>query len=215
MKVLFAFAHPDDESFGPCCTIQKYANAGHDVIVASMCDGSRPGAEYVASARQQAFVQTCALLGAEGVIAHNPDLTMSYTDVVNYAVDLISIIRPDVVYTNNISDVNADHRLLAEACMIACRPKPTSTVKTLRFCEIPGSTDWGFGQLQPAFFPTVFVDVSDMIDIKTKVISLYSTETYAFPDARSAESSITLAKRRGSQVGISYAEAFSTVFTIE
>lgn len=214
MKILFAFAHPDDESFGPCSTIQLLAEQGHDVTVASMCNGARPGATQVASDRRKAFSASCGLLGAKGIIHYNNDLTMSYTEVVNYAVDLVDRLQPEVLYTNNISDLNADHRLLAEACLIAARPKPGSSVKELYFCEIPGSTDWTFSQIHPTFEPNKFVDVSRRLSIKEEVIALYGTETYDYPDVRSLDSSIVLAMRRGSCVGMHAAEAFKQVFSV-
>jgi LmbE family N-acetylglucosaminyl deacetylase len=213
MKILFALAHPDDEAFGPCGTIRKLVMGGHDVTIASMCDGSRPGAEHVRMERQHAFRESCKILGVHGIIGAAPDLTMGYTEVVNYATDLIHRVCPDIVYTNNISDINADHRMLAEACMIASRPKPGSGVRELYFCEVPGSTDWTFHQMLPAFEPSVFVDVGEVVEYKEHCISLYSTEHYTFPDARSTESAVVLAKRRGSCVGVEYAEAFKLVFS--
>lgn len=213
MKILFAFAHPDDEAFGPCCTIRKLVAEGHEVIVASMCNGARPGAEHVSAARTKAFKDSCKLLGVKGMIHNNSDLTMSYTEVVNYAVKLIEFIQPDVVYTNNISDINADHRMLAEACMIACRPKPGSTVRELYFCEIPGSTDWSFHQVQPAFEPNVFVDISDGVEVKEHIIGLYNTEVYAYPDARSFEAAMVRAANHGVNTGVKAAEAFKLVFS--
>lgn len=212
MKILFAFAHPDDEAFGPCCTIRKLVQQGHDVTVSSMCNGKRPGSEHVSSARIRAFEQSCEFLGATPVIHNNPDLSMSYTDIVKHAVSVINYIRPDVVYTNNISDINADHRQLAEACMIATRPTPLSVVNELYFCEIPGSTSWSFGQIQPNFEPNVYIDVGENVKDKAAVIALYGTETRPFPDARSAEAAIAHAVSRGTAVGFRAAEAFKLVW---
>lgn len=213
MKILFAFAHPDDEAFGPCCTIQKLVQQGHEVIVTSMCNGMRPGAVHVSSARIAAFQSNCEFLGVAYEIAKNPDLTLGYAAVVRYAVDLIQRHQPSVVYTNNISDINADHRLLAEACMVASRPTPTSCVNELYFCEIPGSTDWGFGQITPTFEPNVYVDISSHIETKHSAVVAYATETRQHPDARSVEATIALAQRRGVTIGVEYAEAFKLVFS--
>lgn len=212
MKILFALAHPDDEAFGPCCTIQKLAQQGHEVVVTSMCNGMRPGSQHVSAARIAAFQANCRLLGAECEIAGNPDLTMGYTSVVNYAVDLVYRHRPNIVYTNNISDINADHRLLAEGMMVASRPTPGSCVEELYFCEIPGSTDWTFGQITPTFEPNVYVDISTQIDTKRAAIDAYFTEIRQYPDARSSEAAIVLAQSRGATIGVKYAEALKLIF---
>lgn len=213
MNILFAFAHPDDEAFGPCCTIRKLANEGHNITIASMCNGARPGSVHVARSRQRAFNDSCRLLGASGMMHHHSDLTVTYTEAVEYAVRLIDSVRPDVVYTNNISDINMDHRLMAEACLVACRPKPNCSVKELYFCEIPSSTDWALGQIQPTYEPNVYVSVEELIDYKHKAISLYSTENYAFPDARSVDAAILLSQRRGATVGVTHAEAFKLILS--
>jgi hypothetical protein len=97
--------------------------------------------------------------------------------------------------------------------MAACRPKPTSAIKELYFCEIPASTEWTFGQIDPVFVPNTYVDVTDYIELKKRVIGLYGTEIYEWPDARSVESVEVLAKYRGKQIGVRYAEAFRLVFS--
>jgi LmbE family N-acetylglucosaminyl deacetylase len=212
MKVVFILAHPDDESFGPGGTIAKLSKE-HDVQVFSLCNGARPGNEQVSNARVQSFYQACDLLGAKGTIYNVPDLTLTYPTAVSNVEGIINQMKPDVVYTHNISDVNMDHRIIAEACIVACRPKPTSSVTQLYFTEVPASTDWSFSKLQPTFEPNTYVDISEHISLKKQALSLYLTETYAYPDARSIEAMEIRAKFRGTQIGVNFAEAFQLVFS--
>lgn len=212
MNIVFILAHPDDESFGPGATIAKLSK-DNNVHVFSLCNGARPGNEQVSTARVQSFYQACNLLGANGVIHNVPDLTLTYPTAVSRVEAIVNQMKPDVVYTHNMSDVNMDHRIIAEASIVACRPKPTSTVKELYFVEVPASTDWSFSKIQPAFEPNTYVDVSDFIELKKRALELYSTETYNYPDARSIEAMEIRAKFRGSQVGVNYAEAFQLVFS--
>ena len=126
---------------------------------------------------------------------------------------LVDNFKPDIVYTHNISDVNRDHRIVAEAVMVACRPKPDSSVNALYFFEVPSSTDWSFNQIEPAFVPNTYISLSkDIVKLKVGALSAYDTETYEFPDARSVEAMKTLLKYRGYQVGVDAAEAFKAVF---
>jgi LmbE family N-acetylglucosaminyl deacetylase len=212
MKILFIFAHPDDEAYSAAGTIAKLS-ADNTVYVISLCRGDRPGNEQVMDHRQAAFTESCRLLGAASVILDNSDCQLEYAKVLKDIEGVVGQVNPDVVYTHNISDIHRDHRLVAEACMVACRPKPTSDIEEFYMCEIPASTEWAFGQIDPVFNPTTFVDITDYIELKKQVAALYSTEVYDYPDARSVESIEVTAKNRGKQIGFHYAEAFKLVFS--
>ena len=212
MNILFVIAHPDDEAYGPAGTIAELAKE-HDVTVHCLCNGARPGWEHVSDARVEAFIRSCELLGANCKIGNSPDLSLELLPTVRAIEEVIQSIQPTVVYTQNISDINQDHRIVGEACLIACRPKPDSVVDELYFFEVPSSTDWTFYQVQPKFEPSVYNDITNQIELKQRVLGLYVTETYEFPDARSIEAMTTLAKYRGYQVGVHYAEAFRLVFS--
>lgn len=213
MNILFLIAHPDDEAYGPYGTIAKLVHDGHTVSVYSLCDGSRPTAEQVSKNRTEVFIQNCKELGVDWKIWNNPDLSLELNDTAHFLTQLIEMCKPDVVYTHNISDINRDHQILANATLIACRPKPECSVNELYFFEVPSSTDWSFYKVQPAFQPTTYIDISEYISAKQIALTRYTTETYKFPDARSIEAMTTLSKYRGYQVGFENAEAFQLVFS--
>lgn len=212
MKILFLLAHPDDEAYGPYGTILKLVKQGHKVTVFCLCNGERPGNEKVSADRVFAFKENCELAGVEWKIQNNPDLSLKYNETVANVTGIIDFFKPDTVYTHNISDLNNDHRIVAEAALVACRPKPTSTVNELYFFEVPSSTDWTFSQVQPVFEPNTYIDITDYIEDKKLALARYSTETYPFPDARGVEAMETLSKYRGYQVGYNNAEALKLVF---
>lgn len=212
MKVLFVIAHPDDEAYGPYGTIAKLKAEGHDVHLACLCNGERPGAESVSADRVFALKENCDALGITWKIWNNKDLSLELNATAHLLTHFVADYKFDVVYAHNISDMNHDHRVVGEATLIACRPKPECSVKELYFYEVPSSTDWTFSQVQPVFQPTTYIDVSKYMDLKETALSKYKTETYDFPDARSTEAMTTLAKYRGYQVGLDRAEAFRLVF---
>jgi len=216
MKILFIFAHPDDEAYGPAGTIAKLVKEGHSVFISSLCIGDRPGSETVSKSRGEAFSESCKKLGVKdySILGYH-DAKLTIEDSIKAVEKEVKKYKPDIVYTHNISDLHRDHRLVAEAAMVACRPKPNSTVKKLYMCEIPSSTDWTFGELDPVFVPNVYTDVSSAIHTKVQVMGFYSTEIYNYPDARSVESMECLAMYRGKQIGVHRAEAFKLVFSIE
>ncbi len=210
MNILFILAHPDDESYGPAGAIAKLAQ-DHNVTVVSLCNGSRPGNENVAAYRAGIFSRNCELVNAKWKIYNSQDCTLEYDSVLKTVEALVDFDKPDVVYTHNISDIHRDHRLVAECCMVACRPKPESTVQALYMCEIPASTEWGFGQFGD-FKPNTFVDITDFMPHKIKMLEQYKSEVYMHPDARSVENMRVLAEKRGMNVGVRFAEAFQLVF---
>lgn len=215
MNILFVFAHPDDESFGPAGTIRKLANESHNISILAMCKGNRPGSEHVSLTRQEAFNAVCKVLGATPIIKDCDDTKIDFHQATAIISEAINELKADVVYTHNISDLHRDHRTVAEAAMVVCRPKPESTVKKLLMCEIPASTEWSFNQIEPTFVPNVFVDVTEHMLTKEQVMNWYKTEIYEFPDARSIESMKVIASYRGKQTGVEYAEAFKLVFSKE
>jgi len=211
-NILFVFAHPDDEAYGPAGTIAKLSK-DNNVTVLSLCRGNRPGSEEVSESRQSAFMASCTLLGATPIILDYSDCQLEYNSVVKSIEQVINEVSPDTVYTHNISDIHKDHRLVAETCLVACRPKLGSNINELYMCEMIASTDWAFGQIEPQFAPNVYVDVTDYIMYKRQSMELYSSELYDFPDARSVVSMEILAKYRGKQVGMHFAESFKLVFS--
>jgi LmbE family N-acetylglucosaminyl deacetylase len=206
------FAHPDDEAYGPAGTIAKLSK-DNNVTILSLCRGNRPGSEEVSDSRQTSFKVSCALLGATPIILDYSDCHLEYNDTVKSIEAIIKDINPDVVYTHNISDIHKDHRLVAECCLVACRPTATSNIKEFYMCEMIASTDWSFGQLEPQFVPNVYVDVTEYFETKQRSMELYISELYEFPDARSIVSMKTLAMYRGKQVGMQVAESFKLVFS--
>ena len=214
MNILFVFAHPDDEAYGPAGTIAKLSK-DNNITVLSLCRGNRPGCEEVEMSRQVAFKKSCKLLGATPIILDYSDCFLEYNTIVKSIEHIIKQVNPTAVYTHNISDIHKDHRLVSEVCMVACRPKADSNIKSLYMCEMIASTDWTFGQFEPQFIPNVYIDVTNYIEEKQKSIELYLSELYTFPDARSIISMETLAKYRGKQVGVQFAESFKLIFSKE
>ena len=208
---LFVIAHPDDEAYGPAGTIYKLSTT-HRVVVVVMCNGRRPGAEHVANQRQQTFENNCYLLGCECVMYSNDDLHLDKHVANEIFTSSVNTFAPDVVYTHSPADLHADHRIIAESSLVACRPTPDCSVRQLMFFEVPGATDWAFGQLNNQFAPTVYSDVSHLMHIKRQVLAGYSTEVRPHPDARSIEGMIDVANYRGRTIGVNYAEAFQLVY---
>lgn len=205
--ILFVVAHPDDESFGPAGTIAKLAEK-HEVTVVSLCKGNKPGSEWVSQDRTRAFHDSCRLLNAEPIIWNGNDVYLDYHETVHNLQKLCDTLKPSTIYTHNVNDLHIDHQTAAKACLVVARPTPSSTIDNLYMFETPGSSDWSFVPFQPNYY----VDISDYVQAKTTALSNYSTELYASPDPRSVDGVLNLARYRGQQIGVNYAEAFQLVY---
>jgi LmbE family N-acetylglucosaminyl deacetylase len=214
--VLCVAAHPDDEVLGCGGTLARHAAAGDDVYVCLVAEGltSRPGgadavglSDLAASARR-----ADALVGArETMLLGLPDNRLDELprlEVIQRIEQVISGVRPEVVYTHAACDLNIDHQIVHEAVLTACRPVPGQGVKRILCFEVPSSTEWRGASSAPAFVPNWFVDVSATLAAKLAALGEYAGEMRPWPHARSLEACEHLARWRGATVGVAAAEAF-------
>jgi LmbE family N-acetylglucosaminyl deacetylase len=135
-------------------------------------------------------------------------------EVVKLVEELVDRLKPDVIYTHHPGDLNVDHGVIHRAVLTATRPTAGQSVREIYAFEVPSSTEWAFGSLQPTFRPNVFVDVAATLETKIAAMACYGTESREFPHPRSSEALRALARRWGSVVGCDAAEAFELVRSV-
>ncbi len=218
-RLLVVAAHPDDEVLGCGGTMAKFAGAGACVIVATFADGvgSRfdgAGVNFESHRlkRRRDMARAHELLGVSSSdlfdFADNRFDNVPLLDLVIKIEGLIKKYSPTIIITHSSSDLNIDHQRLHEACVCACRPVPSSSVRYLLFYEIPSSTDWRPANSTRQFSPSIFIDIGDFIELKLAGLRCYSDEMREFPHSRSYDAVLHLAKYRGATVGVTAAEAF-------
>jgi N-acetylglucosamine malate deacetylase 1 len=213
INILVIVAHPDDEALGCSGTIAKHVANGDMVHVLFMTDGvsSRELKAKESSERLTAAQNAANILQVVSFSNFNfPDNKMDsipLLDVVKEIEAKITQIQPEIIYTHHIGDLNVDHQVTHKAVMTACRPQPGFCVREIYAFEVLSSTEWQTPGLVP-FIPNVFVDISESIEIKKKVLEIYSEEMRIMPHSRSIENAIQQASYRGNSVGLCYAEAF-------
>ena len=217
--VLVVAAHPDDEVLGCGGTVARIAQSGRDVHVLLLADGetsrdisvAASGSELIeargAAARKAARILGCASIDIRTLPDNRLD-SMDLLDVIRPIEEVIASRKPSTVITHHAGDVNIDHRIVHNAIVTACRPQPGSTVRELRFFEIPSSTEWQPPGSALHFGPNLFVDITSTLDVKLEALAAYDGEMRAFPHARSVEAIVALARWRGATVGVEAAEAF-------
>lgn len=216
MNVLVVAAHPDDEILGVGGTVASHVAKGDRVRLAVMCEGvsSRYSAERDSEIRKQA-TEAARILGVTDIVLGNlPDQrldTLPLCEVVKKVEELMTDYPPEVTYTHFAGDVNRDHRVLAEAVLVAARPYVAPSVKEVLMFETPSSTEWSSPALTMPFQPNVYVDVSEFLERKIKAFSCYSAEVRQVPHPRSPEALADRARYWGSIVNRKSAEAFVLV----
>ena len=218
--VLVVAAHSDDEALGCAGTISKHVASGHTVHLLFMTDGV--GARLVGSdkeaQRQTSAKETSEILGVTSMQNLNfPDNKMDSVpllEVTRAIGKVILAIQPEIIYTHHVGDLNIDHQITHKAVMTACRPQPGFCVKEIYAFEVLSSTEWQTPGMLP-FIPSVFVEISDHIEIKQKVLEAYRDEMHQQPHSRSIQNVINRASVRGSSVGLESAEAFMVLRLIK
>lgn len=224
-RILIIAAHPDDETLG-CGGLVAKRRSTTSVRVIFLAEGTtcRYEADRIdsAAAREDIAARTDSarraldLLGVTDVAFY--DYPCGRLDQLPI-IELNKVIEkelaqygPDTVLTHAEHDVNNDHRIVYRSVSMATRPVGTQPVPAVLCFETPSSTEWNFSS---PFEPNHFEVLSaEDVALKWKALECYESETSAYPHPRSREGIETLARYRGIQAGVSFAEAFRIVRTI-
>lgn len=221
MKILVIAAHPDDEVLGCGATIAKHVKQGDIVEILILGDGitaryeenelNNPEVvEKVRKINEDAInasrVMGVARLEIKGYPCTRFD-KFPLRDFAGIIERKIREFKPDRIYTHGPNDVNIDHGIVYKAVQTATRPAGPDCVKEVFLMEILSGTEWNFLE---TFRPDYYINVGDTIQLKVDALNKYQNERREFPHPRSEEGMVILAKKRGSEVGLGYAEAFKT-----
>ena len=116
--------------------------------------------------------------------------------------------QPTRLFTHAADDPNVDHGLAHRAVIAAARPVVSPPLRSILTFEVLSSTEWNPTRPFPA---SIFTDITDQIELKVQALAAYEDEMRASPHPRSEEVVRALAKYRGAQIGVSFAEAFSVI----
>ena len=220
MKVLVIAPHPDDEVIGVGGTIAKRVREGHEVYVCVVTKAFPPlfSEEIVEEARNECR-EADKLLGViETSFLDFPAVmleTVPRYELNDGIFKTIQRIRPDEVYIPHRGDMQLDHKMIVDACMVALRPKYEHKVSRIYAYETLSETGWDVPNSTNEFIPTVYEDITETLNNKLAAMNVFNTQLGEFPDARSLGAIEALAKYRGSTVSVLAAEAFSLIREIK
>lgn len=215
-KVLVFAPHPDDEILGCGGTMIKHIEAGDEVYVCIATKGCMPlfSTESVNKTRSEALECHKSIGVKKTFFLDFPAAMMEKVEryeMNGKILDVIKEVQPDIVFIPHWGDMQKDHQMVADACMVALRPKYEPKVKTIFSYETMSETAWNAPNVQNEFIPTVFVDISNTLKKKIKALSVFKSQLSEFPDARSLEAVEALAKYRGALMHFEAAEAFMLI----
>ena len=217
MKKILIFApHPDDELLGVGGTMIKNIKDGNEVYVCIVTKGYPPIFDIEDIAKNMEDAKLChKTIGVSKTFFLDfPAVNMENVDRVELNSKIMNVIKevcPDEVYIPHYGDMQKDHIVVADACMVALRPKYFPQATKILGYETMSETDWNTPNVQNAFIPNVFVNITDVLADKLKALSYYTLQISNFPNARSLGAIEALARYRGALMHWPAAEAFMLI----
>ncbi|MBT4540738.1 N-acetylneuraminate synthase [Candidatus Woesearchaeota archaeon] len=210
-KVLVIAAHPDDEVLGVGGVLLKHKEAGDEINICIVTKGYVPEWE-------ESDIRTKVEEGEkiDQFLCVKKRFNCGFPTAKLNAIphgefnkkiqEVIDEVNPDLIYTHYEEDIHKDHRVIFNGVMVATRPIKDKKIDVLCF-ETVSSSEWN----NHHFSPNHYVNITNQIDKKIELVSLYKSELKEFPHPRSRDGLKTLARKRGMDICIPYAEAFKIV----
>ncbi len=237
-RLLVISPHADDETYGCAGTMARVKALGGEVhvVLASVADLVHYGTEGERAAdgdarsavpskklvtqrtRLDEFEAVMKLLGVD-------DWDVLFTDAATHlALDTvprkqlvglleadgrlsIDALRPTMVMIPALS-YNQDHEALYHACVTATRPGASGEKYTVPFVLAYDNTSLFWSPDLKRFHPSMYVDVSDYLDVKIEALRMHQSQVRA-PLYHGSPEGLELATRvRGREIGVEAAEGF-------
>ena len=168
-RILVLCPHPDDDVIGAGGALRKHIEAGSQVAVLVLTDGSAGDSsksrQQIASIRRQEQLEAAAVLGIKQIhfwIIPDGALTAAEGSATNLR-ELITDLQPDLVYLPSFLDKHPDHRAVTP--LLAKSLEKTNLDFTCVVYE-----------LNVPILPNVVVDISEQIEIKLKALAAHKSQ---------------------------------------
>ena len=218
MKVLSIGAHPDDAEILCAGTLAKFRKQGDEVFICHVCDGNKGSkiysSEELAKIRRIEAIESAKVIGAGSIWAGLSDgeVVLDLTSR-KKIIEVIRQTSPDLIITHSPNDYHTDHintsRLVFEATYLAGLvlwdseyPAPEKLPFLYYMDTIAGVN----------FAPDEYVDISETIDTKIEMMMKMQSQLGWLKEMHNCDAGEfirTVAKFRGFQSGVSFAEAFT------
>jgi len=223
MKTLIVGPHPDDELLGCGGTLLRRAYEGGTVGWLLMTAIKKEGGWSTERIDQRTLEIDQVREGLR--IAHNHFYPLNFpaaaldhfpmSSLVGEISKVFSSFAPDEVLLPHPGDAHSDHRVAFEAASACTKWFRYPSVKRVLTYETLSETEFGLNPVGHSFRPNFFVNISDHLDVKLRLLEIYHSELGEHPFPRSPDAVKTLALLRGAQMGVKAAEAYQMLRCFE
>lgn len=222
--VLAAVAHPDDIEFFSSGTLALLAQAGCEIHMWNLADGScgttTLGREEIIRIRGGEAAESAAVIGARIHEPLFPDMEVFYDrDSLRRVSAVVREIRPQIVLTHPVSDYMEDHqnvcRLITSAVFGRAMPNLETEPSRAPYSDdvcLYHAPPHGLPDLR-SFAPDHLVDVTSVIETKRVMLACHKSQFAWLEDSQGMDTPISAMERMGRAMaslgqGLEYAECW-------
>lgn len=205
-KILVIAPHGDDEVLGCGGYLLHQQKLGAEIkLVIGTIGGTDKRQNH--DVRMAEFESVCRELGATGeVLFHNMDALMDTIpafEITSRLDRIVDTFRPDEIFINYRS-LHQDHIKLYDCALASVRLREGYSPRLVALYEYPFATT----QVGPIGGGYMYHDISDCVEEKVRLFELYATQIRESPSPLNREGVLALARIRGVECGVDYAEKF-------
>jgi N-acetylglucosamine malate deacetylase 1 len=217
MRVLAVGAHPDDIEILCAGTLARCRDRGDEIVICIATNGDMGSMSKMppelAAIRQAEAGASAAHLDAEFHWLDFPDefLYPDHPTRLRF-IEMIREARPDLILTHAPNDYHQDHRVVSELVFVSSFISAVPHVETSAPHHGQIAPIYYFDTLAGVdFLPTDYVDISGTLERKLAMLRCHKSQLEWLGDYNGidiVEFATTVARFRGLQSGVRYAEGF-------
>ncbi len=216
-RILAVVAHPEDAELLCSGTLARAKADGATVGICVLCQGDKgqpsPPIEDLTEVRRAEMQDAAAVLGAKVLFGGALDGQLfDAPEERQRIVELVRQFRPTLILAHTPEDYHPDHRAAGALAEAASWFAASAGYRTATPAVTVAPALWWMDTVnQSDFAPGFFVDVSDFLELKQRMLACHQTQLRRGSDPAFASLEALMLQKcraRGAQAGVAAAEAF-------
>ena len=216
-SILVIAPHPDDETLGCGGTLLRHISAG-DKVYWLICTKIRECHGFTKE-RIEERTKEIDLVSNMYRFTGYKQLDFNTTELdqiprnslIHEISEYVNEVKPHTMYLPYRNDVHSDHAQIFDASIACTKSFRYPFVKKVCVYETLSETEFVMRTDDHGFKPNMWVDISNYIDRKIKILKIFKSEIREHPFPRSIRCIKSLANLRGAFAGSEYAESFMCI----